>query len=247
MAVRKKTPPKSGTPKRRSYRKKKSNLGATPDGNVVYVERRSTGVTPTPERVFLYAIGVMGIFGLFYIGNQYFKSLQARADKADELERKRLEERQQPTTTATTTGGGGGTPASLPSQPAQPSPNTLPSTTTPTTQVVFTQQQSDVIIPPVSSNRFWGGVNAAPDTFPLNFGKGGLRVLELQEAFKRLGWGIQNPTGYFYTVTRDISRARLGTENITEQTYVDVIRRSRGLAGLEPEQNILSYIGLIAA
>jgi len=67
MAVRKKTTP-SGK-KRRTYRRK-SNLGATPDGNVVYVERRSTGVTPTPERVFLYAIGVMGIFGLFYIGNQ---------------------------------------------------------------------------------------------------------------------------------------------------------------------------------
>ena len=242
MAVRKKTPA-SGTPKRRSYRKKKSNLGATPD-NVVYVERRSAGVTPTPERVFLYAIGVMGIFGLFYIGNKYFTSLQSRADKADELERKRLEEmRQQPTTTTT---GGGGTPVSLPSQPAQPSPNTLPSTTVPTTQVVFTQQQSDVIIPPVSSNRFWGGVNAAPDTFPLAFGKGGLRVLELQEAFKRLGWGINNPTGYFYTVTRDIARTRLGTESISEQTYVDVIRRSRGLAGFEQEQNILSYIGLVA-
>jgi len=151
--------------------------------------------------------------------------------------------RQQPTTT----GGGGGTPASLPTQPAQPSPNTQPTFTAPTTQVVFTQQQSDVIIPPVSSNRTWGGVTAQPDTFPLSFGKGGLRVLELQEAFKRLGWGIQNPTGYFYTVTRDIARARLGTESISEQTYVDVIRRSRGLAGFEQEKSILSYIGLVAA
>lgn len=178
---------------------KQKTLGETP--------KVQQGIMVTPERIVLYALGIVAIGGTFWIAKKYVDSLVQKTEKSDETQK-------EPIVIKIEQGNAGGL-----LQTQQPADN-------PT--------QKDVLIPPVTSDRYWGGVTAQRDEFPLQKGQGGLRVKALQQAYRKLGWGINNATGYFGDITLRITRERLGKDTVSEDDFVRILKQAdmKGLEGI---------------
>lgn len=195
--------------KTKNKTKRKKALGETP--------KVQQGIMVTPERIVLYALGIVAIGGTFWIAKKYVDSLVQKTEKSDETQK-------EPIVIKIEQGNAGGLlqpqqPADQPTKPQQPADN-------PT--------QKEVLIPPVTSDRYWGGVTAQRDEFPLQKGQGGLRVKALQQAYRKLGWGINNATGYFGDITLRITIERLGKDTVSENDFVRILKQAdmKGLEGI---------------
>lgn len=198
--------------KSKNKRKRKKALGETP--------KTPQGVLVTPERIVLYALGIVAIGGTFWIAKKYIDSLVQKTEKTDDTPKEpiviKLEQ------------GNAGAVAQV---------GTNPNTSTSPSQNVSLPQPTDnqeVTIPPVTSDRYWGGVTAQRDEFPLQKGQGGLRVKALQQAYRKLGYGINNATGYFGDVTLRITRERFGKDSISQEDFVRILKQAnmKGLEGI---------------
>ncbi|MCS6794927.1 MAG: hypothetical protein RMJ97_06995 [Raineya sp.] len=196
----------------RSTNEHKKTLGETP--------KTPQGVLVTPERIVLYALGIVAIGGTFWIAKKYIDSLVQKTEKTNDTPKEpiviKLEQ------------GNAGAVAQV---------GTNPNTSTSPSQNVSLPQPTDnqgVTIPPVTSDRYWGGVTAQKDEFPLQKGQGGLRVKALQQAYRKLGYAITNATGYFGDVTLRITRQHFGKDTVSESDFVKLLQQAnmKGLEGI---------------
>ena len=199
-------------------RKAKNNFGETPE---------QRGVMITPERIVLYGLGVAAIVGTFWVAKKYIDSINEKVKNTDEGREKQdiVIKIDQSGATLPSVGGGASTNTG--------SSGTSTTPTTPTTPAVT---EPEVVIPPITNDRYWGGVqNTERDNFPLLKGMGGLRVKALQQAYRILGWGINNATGYYGDVTDRITQQRLGKSSVSETDYVQILKQAKmqGLEGLD--------------
>ncbi|WP_448530397.1 peptidoglycan-binding domain-containing protein [Raineya sp.] len=198
--------------KSKNKRKRKKALGETP--------KVQQGIMVTPERIVLYALGIVAIGGTFWIAKKYVDSLVQKTEKDDTT--------REPIVIKLEQGNAGG--ASVVSQPQVPQQPQQPAEQPTQPQ----QQQQDVVIPPITEDRYWGGVTAQRDEFPLRKGQGGLRVKALQQAYRKLGYGINNATGYFGDVTLRITRERFGKDSISQEDFVRILKQAnmKGFEGI---------------
>ena len=186
------------------------------------------GVMITPERVVLYALGVGAIIGVFWVAKKYIDSVTEKVNQAD---------KEKPTTDFKE--GSVANPLLNPNKDKDKEEK-------PDKELPVKQPTDEVVIPPVTNDRFWGGVQAVRDEFPLNQGKGGLRVKALQNAYKKLGiidpqtnTRMENPTGYFGDKTARMTIALLGKALVSEQDFIDILKKAKmsGLEGIGEEMN----------
>ena len=185
------------------------------------------GIAITFERVLLYGLGFATIGGIVYFAKTMFDKNQAKLDKYENAQ------------AGITTSGAAGTNVTQTS--TNPNPNPSPAIA----------QPPEITIPAISPQRFWGGVKNTPtDEFPLRYGQGGFRVSALHQALKKLGLGIQDPTGYFGNITQNIIKANLGKVTVTEAEFVNFLKLAKmtgredlSLNGLE--NSVLGHLGLI--
>jgi hypothetical protein len=197
-------------------KKRKSSLGNP---------NEQKGIMITPERVVLYALGVGAIIGVFWVAKKYIDSVTDKVNQADK----------KPTTEFNQ--------ASISNPVLQPVKPTDSKTEQP---VKPTEPTDEVVIPPITNDRFWGNVQAVRDEFPLLQGKGGLRVKALQNAYRKLGVidpqtrsTIGNATGYFGDKTARMTVALLGKALVSEQEFIEILKKAKmsGLEGIGDEMN----------
>lgn len=199
-------------------KKRKSSLGNP---------NEQKGIMITPERVVLYALGVGAIIGVFWVAKKYIDSV---TDKVNQADKKPTEFKE----------------AGITNPLLNPNKDKDKEEKQPDKELPIKQPTDEVVIPPVTNDRFWGNVQAVRDEFPLLQGKGGLRVKALQNAYRKLGVidpqtrsTIGNATGYFGDKTARMTVALLGKALVSEQEFIEILKKAKmsGLEGIGDEMN----------